>query len=137
FPAIVIDRAYNILRANGAMDTLLSFLTDGAGLPGDLPINTAELVLRPDRLRPFLENWEEVAVWLLRHLRAQTMLQGASERLFSELLQRPRGLPDVADLERAARNNHDFPPTLISYLRKENTRLALFSVHASLGTPLD
>jgi transcriptional regulator with XRE-family HTH domain len=137
FPAIVIDRAYNILRTNGAMDTLLSFLTDNAGLPGDLPLNTAELVLRPDRLRPFLENWEEVALWLLRHLRAQTMLQGASDRTFSELLQRLRTLPDVAELERAARNEHDFPPTLVSHLRKEDTRLSLFSVNASLGTPLD
>jgi transcriptional regulator with XRE-family HTH domain len=137
FPALVVDRAYNMLRANRAMEALLSFLTDGAGLPGDLPVNTAELVLRPDRLRPFLENWEEVGGWLLRHLRAESMLEGAGERVFSSLLQRLRALPGVAELERTLRNDHDLPPALVSHLRKGDTRLALFSVNAALGTPLD
>ena len=135
FPAIVVDRTYNLVRSNDAMTRLLSFLTDGA--PSDLPVNTAELVLRPDRLRPFLENWEEVAIWLLRHLRAESMLQGASERAFAELLHRLRALPGVGELESTARNEHDLPPTVVSRLRKDDTRLALFSVNASLGTPLD
>jgi len=65
FPAIVVDRAYNILRANDGMSALLAFLTGGAGLPGDQPLNGVELTLRPDGLRPWIENWEEVATWLL------------------------------------------------------------------------
>jgi transcriptional regulator with XRE-family HTH domain len=137
FPAIVVDRTYNLVRSNDAMTRLLSFLTDGAGLPSDVPVNTAELVLRPDRLRPFLENWEEVAIWLLRHLRAESMLQGARERAFAELLHRLRALPGVSELERTARSEQDLPPTVVSYLCKGDTRLALFSVNASLGTPLD
>ncbi len=137
FPAIVVDRAYNIVRVNGAMTMLLSFLTDGTGLPTDGPINTAELVLRPDRLRPFVENWEEVSIWLLRHLRSEAMLEGTRERTSTELLQRLWALPGVAELERAARNDHELPPTVVSRLRKGETRLALFSVNASLGTPLD
>jgi transcriptional regulator with XRE-family HTH domain len=137
FPAIVVDRTYSLVRSNDAMTRLLSFLTDGAGLPSDVPVNTAELVLRPDRLRPFLENWEEVAIWLLRHLRAESMLEGASERAFAELLRRLRALPGVSELERTARGEPDLPPTVVSHLRKGDTRLALFSVNASLGTPLD
>ena len=84
-----------------------------------------------------MENWEEVSIWLLRHLRSEAMLEGTRERTSTELLQRLWALPGVAELERAARNDHELPPTVVSRLRKGETRLALFSVNASLGTPLD
>jgi transcriptional regulator with XRE-family HTH domain len=136
FPALVLDRAYNMVRANEGMMRMLSFLTDATGLPLG-SVNTAELVMRPDGLRPFLENWEEVATWLLRHLRAETLMQPGEAAALQELLQRVRAMPGVSELERLARNEHDLPPTVVTHLRKGETRLALFSVNAALGTPLD
>src|SRR5690349_1649304 len=129
FPALVLDRAYNMVRANEGMQRMLEFLTDGVGLPSGA-VNTAELVMRPDRLRPYLENWEEVAIWLLRHLRAETLLHAADARALQDLLQRLRTLPGVSELERVARSEHDLPPTVVTHLRKRDTRLALFSVNA-------
>jgi transcriptional regulator with XRE-family HTH domain len=137
FPALVLDRGYELVRVNRGMQTLLAFLTDGAGIPADGTVNTAELVMRPDRLRPFLENWEEIAVWLLRQLRAETLMQGAQGRSHAALLARLRALPGVSELERTVRAEQDLPPTLVARFVKAGTRLALFSVNASLGTPLD
>ena len=137
FPAIVVDRVYNILRANAAMTALLGFLTGAQAMPGDQPLNAVELTLRPDGLRPWIENWEEVAVWLLRRLRAEALMEGAGRQSHFDMLNRLRALPGVGELERSARSEQDLPPTLIVHFAKGHTRLALFSVIASLGTPLD
>jgi transcriptional regulator with XRE-family HTH domain len=137
FPAIVVDRAYNILRANDGMAMLLAFLSGAAPLPGDQPPNAVELTLRPDGLRPWIENWEEVATWLLRRLRAEAMIEGAGSRPHLDTLKRLRALPGVNELERAAQHEQDLPPTLVIRFAKGQTRLSLFSVIASLGTPLD
>jgi transcriptional regulator with XRE-family HTH domain len=137
FPAIVVDRAYNILRANTGMTTLLNFLSAGTTLPGDQPLNGVELTLRPDGLRPWIENWEEVAVWLLRRLRAEALIEGATRRSHLETLNRLRTLPGVSELERTTQHDQDLPPTLVVRFVKGQTRLSLFSVIASLGTPLD
>jgi len=136
FPAIVVDRAYNILRANGGMAALLALLTGGAAMPGDQPLNAVELTLRPDGLRPWIENWEEVAIWLLRRLRAEALIEGGKQSHF-DMLNGVRALPGVSELERTARSEQDLPPTLIVRFAKGQTRLSLFSVIASLGTPLD
>lgn len=138
FPALVVDRAYNILRANGGMAALLAFLTGAAGMPpGDQPLNAVELTLRPDGLRPWIENWEEVAAWLLRRLRAEAMIEGAGKQAQLDMLKRLRSLPGVSELDRGAQHEQDLPPTLVVRFIKGQTRLSLFSVIASLGTPLD
>lgn len=137
FPAIVVDRAYNILRANDGMAGLLSFLSGAAPMPGDQPQNAVELTLRPDGLRPWIENWEEVAAWLLRRLRAEAMIEGAGRQAHLDMLKRLRALPGVSELERGAQYEQDLPPTLVVRFAKGQTRLSLFSVIASLGTPLD
>jgi transcriptional regulator with XRE-family HTH domain len=137
FPAIVVDRAYNVLRANDGMSALLAFLTGGLGMPGDQPLNGVELTLRPDGLRPWIENWEEVATWLLRRLRAEALIEGTGRQSHLEMLNRLRTLPGVRELEHSTQHDQDLPPTLILRFVKEQTRLSLFSVIASLGTPLD
>jgi len=137
FPAIVVDRAYNILRANDGMAGLLAFLSGAAPMPGDQPQNAVELTLRPDGLRPWIENWEEVATWLLRRLRAEALIEGAGRQAHLDMLKRLRALPGVSELERGAQHEQDLPPTLAVRFAKGQTRLSLFSVIASLGTPLD
>lgn len=135
FPALAVDGAYNVLRANRATNRVLAFLLGAALAQQSAPPNTVELMLREDGLRPYVEDWEEVATWLVRRLGAKAMLDGQSAE--SELLKRIMALPGVAALSHTPGNEPEMPPTLIVRFRKGQTRLALFSMITTLGTPLD
>ncbi|MCC7548957.1 MAG: helix-turn-helix transcriptional regulator [Burkholderiales bacterium] len=134
YPAIVIDALHTIVRANRALLTLMGFLTGGAALPA--PLNAVEAILRPDMLRGAVENWAEVAAWMARRLRAEALLEGADAAARS-LLERVLPLPGVAQAAASLRADHDLPPTLVLWLRRGDTRLGLFSMIATVGTPLD
>jgi transcriptional regulator with XRE-family HTH domain len=136
FPAIAVDGAYNILRANRALGAFLAFLTGSAPAPEAGPLNAVEIVLRPDGLRPLIENWEEVAVWLIRRLRAESMLEGARAEA-ATLLTHVLALPGVAEVAQVSQVEQDFPPVLVVRFRKDDLRLSLFSMIATVGTPMD
>jgi transcriptional regulator with XRE-family HTH domain len=138
FPAVVVDRIYNLVRANTATLTLLGTLLDPAALappPSGKPHNLMRLVVRPDGLKPHMENWDEAVVWLLRRLRAEAIAEGvkAHDQFLDELL----ADPDVERLAHAPREEGDYPPALTVRFRHGETRLALFSMIATVGTPLD
>lgn len=138
FPAVVVDRIYNLVRANQGALTLLGTLLDPAALAppaSGAPHNLMRLVLRRDGLRPHIENWEEAVVWLLRRLRAEAIAEGAKahDAFLDELL----ADPEVAEVARAPREEGDYPPALTVRFRHGAARLALFSMIATVGTPLD
>lgn len=138
YPAIVVDGAYSILRANRALGVLLAFLigAEAAAATAQAPLNAVEIMLKPDGLRSLVENWEEVAIWMVRRLRAEAMLEGGGTDA-STLLKKVLDLPGVAEIAQVSQAEQDFPPTLVVSFRKGETRLSLFSMIATIGTPLD
>src|SRR6516164_2221823 len=77
YPAFVVDRCWNLLRANRGATNLTEFLT-GATSPTtpSEPINLAVALLAPDGLRPFIVNWQAVALHFLRGLQADAHADG-------------------------------------------------------------
>ncbi|MBI3530010.1 MAG: helix-turn-helix transcriptional regulator [Betaproteobacteria bacterium] len=137
YPALVVDHAHYTLRANRPLGALIAFLTAGTGaLESQAPMNGIEILLNPEGLRPFVENWEEVAVWSIRRLRAEATLEVAGT-LAADLLKKMLLLPGVGQITQASHADRDLPPTLVVRFRKGDTRLALFSMIATMGTPLD
>ena len=69
-------------------------------------VNLADALVAPDVLRPFIENWEEVAVHFLRSVQADAVADGTAET--AELLRRLTGLSGraAALARRAARDTH-------------------------------
>ena len=65
YPAFVLDRRWNLMRANAGAVRLTEFLTGPApaapAAPAD-PVNLAVALVSPAGLRPFIVNWEEVAL---------------------------------------------------------------------------
>src|SRR5262245_59353094 len=55
FPAVVVDRRWNLLQANKGAAAMVEFLV-GPVKPG-APINLADALVAPDVLRPYLANW--------------------------------------------------------------------------------
>jgi transcriptional regulator with XRE-family HTH domain len=133
FPAVVVDRRWNLLEANAGAARLVEFLV-GPLAPG-IPVNLADALVGPDVLRPFLANWEDVVRYFIRSVEADAAADGSAET--SALLQR---LLDYAGVDRVVRRMSFVPtsgPVLPLHFRKGEISLRLFTTIATLGTPQD
>jgi transcriptional regulator with XRE-family HTH domain len=136
FPAIVIDRRWHILRANAGAGRLTAFLTGPSPAPASPDtVNLAEWLLSPDGLRPFLVNWQEVAIHFLRGVQADASADGTPET--AALWQRLLAYPGVPALSQVPALEEPPPPVLAMHFRQGQTSLRLFTTIATLGTPQD
>jgi transcriptional regulator with XRE-family HTH domain len=132
FPAFVVDRHWNLKRANGGAARLVEFIL-GAVPEGS--VNLADALLSPAVMRPFIMNWKEVALHFIHGVQADAIADGSPES--SSLLARLltyEGMPELAHsttLEETPR------PLLPIHLRKSGVALSLFTTIATLGTPQD
>ena len=131
YPAFVVDRRWNLKRANGGAGNLVAFLL-GAAPTG--AVNLADALVAPGVLRPFIENWEEVAVHFLRSVQADAVADGTEET--AALLRRLTAYPGVPPLSRVA-PLATHTPVLSIHFRKGDTALRVFTTIATLGTPQD
>ena len=77
FPAVAVDRHWNLLEANGGAVRLVEFLV--GPLPPGTPVNLADALVAPDVLRPFLVNWAEVVRYFIRSVEADAAADGSDE----------------------------------------------------------
>jgi transcriptional regulator with XRE-family HTH domain len=132
YPAFVVDRRWNLLRANDGAGRLVAFLL-GAVPSG--PVNLAEALVSPLALRPLIENWDEVALYFLRGVQADAIADGTAET--AALLERLLGFPGVPTLSQSIAPAEARAPVLTVHFRKGETSLRLFTTIASLGTAHD
>ena len=136
YPAFVIDRCWNLLRANRGALKLTEFLT-GAASPttSSQPINLAVALLAPEGLRPFIVNWQEVALHFIRGVEADAHADGMPET--AGLLDQLLVLPDVPALSELIAPEEGQSPVLPMHFQRDGTSLRLFTTIATLGTPRD
>jgi len=120
FPAIVVDRAWRLRRANAAAERMLAFLApDGLPTADDGTIDLAAWIFDPDGLGPWLANRDEVLPHMARRLGpAAPHWAAAGDR--SET-------GDDAPL----------PPVLALEIAKDGVAVRLFSTITTLGEPQD
>ena len=98
YPAFVVDRRWNLLRANAGAGRFVEFLTGPApatAAASSEPVNLAVALVSPDGLRPFIVNWEEVALFFLRGVQADAIAaDGRPPHAAARLPRPPRALPD-------------------------------------------
>jgi transcriptional regulator with XRE-family HTH domain len=137
FPGFVVDRRWTLLRANAAAARLTAFLVGAAPAepaPKSRP-NLADALVSPDGLRPFIANWEEVALYFLRGVQADAAADGTAET--AALLKRLLVYPGVPALSQVPALEAPPGPVLAIHFRKGGTSLRLFTTIATLGTPQD
>jgi transcriptional regulator with XRE-family HTH domain len=93
FPAVVVDRGWNLLQANQGAARLVDFLV--GPVPADAKINLADALVGPDVLRPFLVNWPEVARYFIRSVEADAAADGNGDT--AALLERLLSYDGVRD----------------------------------------
>ena len=132
FPAVAVDRHWNLLQANDGAVRLVEFLV-GPLAPG-AKVNLADALVGPDVLRPFLLNWQEVVRYFIRSVEADAAADGRPET--TALLERLLAYEGVRPLLKEPRRQtpgagaaHALPQGQVS--------LQLFTTIATLGTPQD
>ncbi len=133
FPAVAVDRHWNLLKANGGAARLVEFLV-GPLAPG-APVNLADALVAPGVLRPFLVNWDEVVRYFIRSVEADAAADGSDET--GALLERLLAYKGVRSVMKRALPEPARGPVLPMHFRKSETTLALFTTIATLGTPQD
>jgi transcriptional regulator with XRE-family HTH domain len=132
FPAIVTDRQWNVLQANRAATRLMTMLLGPERM--SRPLNHMRMFLGPDELRPFVENWPDVAAALMVRARHEAMaapLDLALQSTWRELTK----LPDVTTPQL---NENEAPGPLCEVrLRKGEVSIGLIGAVLTLGTPQD
>jgi transcriptional regulator with XRE-family HTH domain len=132
FPAFVVDRYWNLKRANRGAAKLVEFIL---GAVPEGAVNLADALLSPAVLRPFVVNWEEVALHFLRGVQADALADGSAEA--AALLARLLSYDGLRELSQSAVLEDAPRPLLPIELRKSGVSLRLFSTIATLGTPQD
>jgi transcriptional regulator with XRE-family HTH domain len=129
YPAVVVDRAWNLVDANAT----IALLTAGAA-PQLLepPVNVLRLSLHPDGIAPRIRNLGEWRAHLLARLRREIAV--TADAGLAELLDELGGYPcDQPEVEVPA------PGEVVVPLRIETAagELTFFGTVATFGTPLD
>lgn len=136
FPAVVVDRCWNLLQANRGAVRLVEFLV--GPLPDGTAVNLADALVAPDVLRPYLVNWPEVARYFIRSLEAEAAANGDADT--GALLERLLSYDGVRRLLTAVSSSaagKPAGPVLPMHFRKGEVSLQLFTTIATLGTPQD
>lgn len=133
FPAVAVDRRWNLLRSNDGAGRLVEFLV--GPLPPGARVNLADALVAPNVLRPYLANWAEVVRYFIRSVEADAAADGTAET--TALLERLLAYDGVRTAMHASAADEAEGPVLPMHFRKGDVSLRLFTTIATLGTPRD
>ncbi len=89
FPALAVDRHWNLIAKNAAVDPLVALVRDASLVRA--PVNVLRLSLHPGGLAPRIQNLAEWRAHLLERLERQVLASGDAKLV--ELLEELRALP--------------------------------------------
>jgi transcriptional regulator with XRE-family HTH domain len=130
YPAVLLDRQWNVVETNRSAPRLFSRFVDLTRIPE--PRNLLRTMFSPTGMRPWIENWDEVAESLAQRVFREAVAGVPDQRTLALLAElqggsfAPRGL--------GSGNRLPFHPVIF---RKDELRLAFFSMITSVGSPLD
>ena len=136
FPALVMDRSWDIRHTNTAARRFFAFLQDGRAATAPGPPNVLRRMFHPDGVRRHVTNWPEVAEALVRRARREA-IGGVSDERAQAILDEVLDYPEVpASLRSLDAATPLLPIVPIRYARGDR-RFDFFSTVTTLGTPQD
>jgi hypothetical protein len=149
FPALVMDRYWNVLMTNDSAPRFFNCFIDMSQRKG--PRNMLHLMFDPDGLRPFVEHWDEVATSLIQRVRTEAtgrVVDEETRQLLEALLTYSEGIGPSPGDHRARQDRREprdegqratgaasiLPIIPISF-RKSQGLLNYFSLVTTVGAP--
>lgn len=136
FPAVVVDRNWNLYMANCASSKLLGLIGEpDPSLLDDGKLNIYRLTFNEKGLRPFITNWDEIANPLL--LRLQREVSDDPQNTFlTDLLDEAQRLAKTQSYS-ADDISATIAPLMSLNMKINGVELKMFSMISSFGTALD
>ncbi|CAB3776567.1 hypothetical protein LMG28614_00240 [Paraburkholderia ultramafica] len=134
FPAIVMDRHWNVLMTNQAAPRFFNCFIDMAAREG--PRNMLHLMFDPQGMRPFVADWDNVSRSLLQRVYRESVghvIDDNTRRLLDELLAYP-DVPRDWKAHHAPSATPTMPVIPLGFV-SEGVVLRYFSMVTSVGTP--
>jgi len=139
YPALVVDRDWNLLMANTALHQLFSFLGDvqkvWAETNPDGGKNVMRLTMHPAGLRSYCQNWDELAPAMLQRVRRDAKLTGSP--VLTQLLEELQADPDLRPHWNRPIVDIAPQPVYAMTLGAGDMSVSLFSMISTFGTPQD
>lgn len=133
YPAVVVDRHWNLIRSNLPAQRLTSVLVDADSPALGDPPNLIRLLSHPDGLRKWIVNWDQLGPALAARLRREVEASprdGGPAQLLDDLLGAVEGQVAVDPL--------NAPDMVVPvHYRRDDLELRMFSTLATIGSPLD
>ncbi|GGF07233.1 transcriptional regulator [Aliidongia dinghuensis] len=134
FPALVMDRYWNVLMTNGAAPRFFGCFTDLSARKS--PRNMLHLMFDPAGMRPFVADWPRVAQSLIERVYREAVGRVVDDKikeLLAALLAYPEVEPGWAP-PKATSIQAVTPVVPLSFI-KDGRRLDYFSMVTTVGTP--
>ena len=132
YPAVVLDRHWNLVQANRAAGHLIARFSTPGGLEA-ADGNAMRLIVHPDGLRSCIVDWAEVGGHMADRISREAAsypddegLQRLAEELLALIGDVPHSPPDAA-----------LPLIVETHLRRDDDEVTLFSMLATVGGALD
>jgi transcriptional regulator with XRE-family HTH domain len=125
FPAIVLDRHWNVLDVNKAAAMMFAML----GV--DAEINMIDVLIHSDNVREQIVNWSEVGYFLLTRLRTESAAVGGDDILDAAIALL------LTDDEITPPTTSPLPPALPAIFKIDELQVSLLSTIAQFGSAED
>jgi transcriptional regulator with XRE-family HTH domain len=134
FPALALDRAWNVRRSNTAFDQTIAMMGEDIWeRVGDGKRNLMQLFFHPEGLRPFITNWSSVGplLWQRAKREAQTLAGNEMNAVLDSLapLQDSHILWSAADTA--------LVPVMPFNMQIGDLQMSMFAIIATFGTAQD
>jgi len=132
YPAVVMDRHWNVLQANDAATAMFAILL--AGTPAPERPNVIRLMFGP--LRPYVPNFAEVGPALIQRAHREAIagvLDPQTDALLIEVL----ALPGIPASWRRADVTRPILPVIPVRFERDAVAASYFSMVTTVGTPQD
>lgn len=134
FPALAIDRAWNVRLSNRPFDLLVAMIGEDVwARVGGTGRNLMRLFFHPNGIRPLVANWQAIAPLLWHRARREADTLGGQE--MKAILAELAPYQDAETLWAA--EDAALVPVLPLEMEKDGLRVSLFTVIATFGTAQD
>ncbi|MEP6900017.1 MAG: helix-turn-helix transcriptional regulator, partial [Rhodanobacter sp.] len=134
FPAVVMDRHWNVVMTNDASPRFFGSFVDLAAQP--VPRNLLHMMFDPAGMRPFIANWDSVAKSLIQRVHREAVGQVIDEQtreLLAALMAYP-GVGGTLHVTDTVAPEPSLPVIPLSFV-KDGRTLQYFSIVSTIGTP--
>jgi transcriptional regulator with XRE-family HTH domain len=131
FPALVMDRSWNVLMTNESAPRFFNCFIDMAARKS--PRNMLHLIFDPAGMRPFVANWEDAAKGLFERVYRESVGRVVDEKT-KELLAALLAYPGVKTEWRTPSARANTPVIPLGFV-KDDKVLNYFSMVTTVGTP--